>query len=206
MKVFCIGLNKTATSSLIDAWEILGYDKIYSPDKYIKDTKLNGFDKYKASNKLVKLAFNKDYNLLFDLIDKYDFFKDRPFNTNSLYKILDKHILDSKYILTTRDEDKWWKSVYNWLSNEHAQHPNEERRKHKIDLYNQHFETNIFSKETYLHYYRKYNNEVTTYFKNNPNYLEMDITNGDGWEKLCQFLDKPIPNMPFPHANANTIV
>ena len=77
MKVFCIGLNKTATSSLIDAWEILGYDKIYSPDKYIKDTNLSGIDKYKASNNLVKLAFNKDYNLLFDLIDKYDFFKTR---------------------------------------------------------------------------------------------------------------------------------
>ena len=33
----------------------------------------------------------------------------------------------------------------------------------------------------------------------------MDITKGDGWEKLCQFLDKPIPkNIPFPSNNIGT--
>ena len=25
---------------------------------------------------------------------------------------------------------------------------------------------------------------------------------GDGWESLCAFLDKPVPKMDFPHANA----
>jgi hypothetical protein len=25
---------------------------------------------------------------------------------------------------------------------------------------------------------------------------------GDGWEKLCRFLDKPIPDTPFPHSNS----
>lgn len=24
---------------------------------------------------------------------------------------------------------------------------------------------------------------------------------GDGWEPLCKFLDKPIPDVEFPHAN-----
>lgn len=24
----------------------------------------------------------------------------------------------------------------------------------------------------------------------------------DGWEPLCKFLGKPVPNVPFPHANA----
>ena len=23
----------------------------------------------------------------------------------------------------------------------------------------------------------------------------------DGWEPLCEFLDKPVPNEPFPHVN-----
>jgi hypothetical protein len=30
--------------------------------------------------------------------------------------------------------------------------------------------------------------------------LEWDIK--DGWGPLCSFLDKPIPSVPFPHANA----
>ena len=25
--------------------------------------------------------------------------------------------------------------------------------------------------------------------------------NGDGWEKLCKFLDKEVPNADFPHNN-----
>jgi hypothetical protein len=30
-------------------------------------------------------------------------------------------------------------------------------------------------------------------------YLEWEF--GDGWESLCQFLEKDVPEKPFPHAN-----
>lgn len=33
--------------------------------------------------------------------------------------------------------------------------------------------------------------------------LKMDITNGDGWKKLCPFLGKPVPDEPFPCLNAS---
>ena len=42
--------------------------------------------------------------------------------------------------------------------------------------------------------------------KNENNLLIMDITKGDGWSKLCNFLNKPIPNKPFPRAKNTTIV
>jgi Sulfotransferase domain len=29
----------------------------------------------------------------------------------------------------------------------------------------------------------------------------MDITNGDGWDKLCPFLGLDIPDTPFPKSN-----
>jgi len=29
----------------------------------------------------------------------------------------------------------------------------------------------------------------------------MDITKGDGWDKLCKFLEKPKPDVSFPHKN-----
>jgi hypothetical protein len=46
------------------------------------------------------------------------------------------------------------------------------------------------------------NKEIIDYFKfDNTKLLVMDIIKGDGWEKLCKFLDKPIPNRPFPHKN-----
>lgn len=41
---------------------------------------------------------------------------------------------------------------------------------------------------------------VCEYFKNRPkDLLIMNIFEGDGWEKLCPFLDKPVPDVPFPH-------
>ena len=37
------------------------------------------------------------------------------------------------------------------------------------------------------------------YFKNRPqDFLNLDIIGGEGWEKLCEFLGKPIPDVPFP--------
>ena len=32
--------------------------------------------------------------------------------------------------------------------------------------------------------------------------LVMDIIAGDGWDKLCPFLGKPVPEAAFPHRNA----
>jgi hypothetical protein len=29
----------------------------------------------------------------------------------------------------------------------------------------------------------------------------MDIFSGDGWAKLCDFLQQPVPRRGFPHAN-----
>ena len=46
-----------------------------------------------------------------------------------------------------------------------------------------------------------HNEEVRAYFGDSDDFLEFSIEEGDGWEKLCRFLDKPVPNVPFPHKN-----
>ena len=46
---------------------------------------------------------------------------------------------------------------------------------------------------------KRHNKMVKYYFKDRPgDLLVMDITNGDGWELLCKFLKKPIPNKKVP--------
>jgi hypothetical protein len=53
-----------------------------------------------------------------------------------------------------------------------------------------------------LKYIRERNEEIIHYFENRKSkLLVMDITKGDGWDKLCNFLNKSIPNKPFPHKN-----
>lgn len=36
-------------------------------------------------------------------------------------------------------------------------------------------------------------------------YIMMDIVKNPRWNQLCQFLDKPIPDIPFPHLNKSEI-
>ena len=201
LKVFCIGLNKTGTTSLVDAWKELGYTKIYS-----------GFDKptvvkimpnkfvFKDGN-IINSGFNNDYYILKLLISGYECMKDRPFNTNNLYRWLEKNYYNSKFILTIRDEEEWWNSVNKWLS--FTTESDKIKGEMRINLYKKHFNTTEFTKDSFIDYYRDYNNKVKEYFKGNPNFLEINICNGEGWELLCPFLDKPIPNKEFPKSNVN---
>ena len=40
------------------------------------------------------------------------------------------------------------------------------------------------------------------FFESQPDrFLHMYITDDDRWDKLCKFLDVPVPDTPFPHEN-----
>ena len=203
MKIFCIGLNKTGTSSLVDAWKELGYDKIYSG--YDKTTLIKLMpNKFKFKNdNVIKSGFNYDYNILTSMISYYTCLKDRPFNTNHLYRWIDKNYSNSKFILTIRDEEEWWDSINKWLTTITELHNTENKRNKKIELYKTHFNTTEFTKDSFIKYYRDYNDKVREYFKSNLNFLQINICDGDGWELLCPFLGKPIPNKEFPKSNVN---
>ena len=204
MKIFCIGLNKTGTTSLVDAWKELGYDKIYSRiDKTILREIMP--NKYKRNSKVItRSGFNNDFSTLKLLISGYNCFKDRPFNTNHLYSWLDANYDNSKFILTVRDENEWWDSVNRWLTKTHPNfHDTEDKRNSKIELYKDHFNTTEFTKDSFTKYYRDYNNKVREHFKGKSNFLELNICNGDGWELLCPFLEKEIPDKQFPKSNVN---
>ena len=47
--------------------------------------------------------------------------------------------------------------------------------------------------------YERHVREVEEYFKQRPrDLLVLDVCAGEGWEKLCAFLNKPVPPGPFP--------
>ena len=48
--------------------------------------------------------------------------------------------------------------------------------------------------------YATHERNVREYFAGRPeDLLVMNVTAGDGWELLCPFLGKPVPDFPFPH-------
>lgn len=116
---------------------------------------------------------------------RYDAYIDYPMGEKDLYKIIDKEFPESKFILTVRDKESFAKSYTNYFKEINKHKGFDEKKVKKI----------IEDSQTR-------NIEVQKYFKNRPDQLlVMNIIAGDDWEKLCNFLNKPIPDGPFPHRN-----
>ena len=96
-KVFCIGYNKTGTTSIGVALKQLGY-------------------RHSSFNKKVWRVYYKN-NRVMDILRytaKFDSFDDLPWLKEDMIPILDRVFLGSKFIYLTRDETSWKKSIYHW--------------------------------------------------------------------------------------------
>lgn len=171
-KVFCIGFHKTGTSSLDRALRILGYSVTGPNGQHDPDI---------ASNV---------YAMAAALTKKFDAFQDNPWPI--IYRWCHENYPDAKFILTVRDPERWYQSQGNFGENVTPM---------RKWIYGKNAGAPAGNREIYLARYNAHNAEVREYFRGNPNFVEMDVTAGDGWEKLCALVGKPIPDVPFPHAN-----
>ena len=115
------------------------------------------------------------------------------------YKYLDYKYPNSKFVLLLRDVDDWLPSI-KYIIDKHpvSSRTMDEAIKRRMILY----ETVSFDRDKFITAYHRHCENVRHYFRDRPNdLLEMNIVAGDGWEKLCPFLEKPMPSRPFPHLN-----
>lgn len=180
MKVFGIGWAKTGTTTLGSCLEILGY-------------RHQGQD--------LDLVYDvRDGNLkrIFSIVDRFDVFEDWPWVL--LYEELDRRYPGSRFILTVRDTEKWWRSYQNHINTRGARSDIREIRR---IIYG--FDENLQDKQAYVERYEGHNAAVLRYFAGRPNdLLILDWEKGHGWPELCRFLGKKEPKQPLPHANAGT--
>lgn len=184
MKVFEIGVAKTGTTSLGRAYEILGFKhKAEDPDLYLK------------------FINNYDYEILFEVIDKYDAFQDGPWHNKDVdYKILDEKYPNSKFIILERDDESWIRSNEKFYSPKY--HKDWENWEYSFLIDNRWVTQRESVIEEKLNYKKSKYLEIKEYFKDRQNdLLIMNICDGQGWEVLCPFLGKEIPNVPFPKLN-----
>jgi hypothetical protein len=114
----------------------------------------------------------------------YNAFVDYPFGYKDFYKKIDITFPGSKFILTVRNPDALEKSFYNFYKNSPGSNSILKDLPEKIKFIGER------------------NDKIISYFKNRKSQLlVMDITKDDGWDKLCKFLDKNVPNRPFPNKN-----
>jgi len=181
MKIFGIGLSKTGTTSLAQGLEVLGFKTKDNP----------GVTRYSAGD----LA-----SIDADLLEEHDALTDTPIP--SFYRQLDEAFPDAKFILTVRERDGWLKSCKKQFTERLAEKQNDALRSLFVDLYG----CVVYDEERFSNGYDRFVAGVQAYFEGRPGkLLIMDVVGGDGWEKLCPFLGKAIPDIPFPKANVTQI-
>jgi Sulfotransferase domain len=139
----------------------------------------------------------RNFEQLEDNLSKYDAFTHSPLA--AVYKELDIRFPDSKFILNIRERESWLRSVEKqWAAADLVGVP-ETGRKNRQRIYG----TNQFDREIFSRVYDQHLEDVTKHFKGrDQSLLILDVCGGEGFEKICPFLDKSIPLQPFPHRNS----
>ena len=181
MKIFGIGLSKTGTTSLAQALIALGYRTKDNPG-------LSRFAKGDLSSIDARL------------LEDHDALTDTPIP--SFYRELDAKYPNAKFILTIRDKSGWLISCKKQFTQRLADKQNEAHNQLFLDLY----ECTVFDEAKFAAGYDRFVSAVLEHFRQRPDkLLVMNVAAGDGWEKLCPFLGKPIPDVPFPKANVTWV-
>lgn len=172
-KVFGIGFHKTGTTSLAAALRILGYT-VTGPN-FVRDPDV------------ARTALRR----ALEVADRFDGFQDNPWPI--LFRELDARYPGSRFVLTTRDPDRWQDSI--------VRHFGAENTPMRAWIYG--VGSPLGNEAVYQARYRAHQASVRRHFRDRPqDLLEMDITVGEGWTRLAPFLGLPIPDVPFPHENA----
>ena len=199
-KIFCIGRNKTGTTSIKKVFKDLGF---IVGDQHNAEELL---PYYKAGN--------------FDPIIKYclsaQVFQDFPFSCPETFKYVDKAYPGSKFILTVRDSPEQW---YQSLINFHSKLFGKGKIPDKEALQQANYcwkgwvwecnrilysspETDIYNRTILINSYNEYNECVKNYFSNRPNdFIVLNISKTESYSQLMNFLGIESSFTSFPWEN-----
>jgi len=208
-KIFVIGLNKTGTTSVKKALVDFGYVVADQFDaEILSEDVLSG--NYRGLKKYLKTA---------------EVFQDLPFATRGLFRYLYKLYPDSKFILTIRDENKWFNSLNQFmekrLNNEGFIVQDVIKVKDTLNLKYRYpsfdyilgkkiwhagksyvdNDEPLFDYELCNFYFISHINEVKSFFKDKNNLLVLNIEDDEAYGKLCNFLGKEKQYSMLPHEN-----
>ncbi len=175
-KVFCIGAGKTGTSSLATAFVRLGF-------------RYKGWDPA-----LWECLLRGDYEPIFAVADRFEAFRNGPWDGFDFYRKLDERYPSAKFILTIRDTESWLRVHELQFSAEDGLR----RIPAKYWIYGY-----ADKRDEIARRYERRNDEILAHFAGRPagKLLVLEICDGEGWKELCPFLGFPVPREPFPHAN-----
>jgi hypothetical protein len=185
-KVFCIGRNKTGTTSIKKALSDLGYR----------------VGNQRQAERLIRHYRDRDFGPIIEYCHTAEAFQDVPFSWPHTYVILDQVFPKSKFILTIRDPDEWFASYLRHqkqvIGTEGTPTP-QDLQEHpyvwKGWLYDAKIwqgrpEDKFYDEEFLKGRFQRFNQNVDDYFSFKDNLLVMDVSSSDAYQRLCSFLDE----------------
>ncbi|KAJ6032637.1 hypothetical protein N7540_003369 [Penicillium herquei] len=203
MEILLLGMPRTGTISIRVAFEVLGYIPFHGrmmdemPRFYPLWTEALQAHYLKVGKPFTRLEYDK-------LFDGFNVSCNMP--GTLLADELIKAYPEAKVIVSTRDVDKWLKSMrqsvdsavqwksFDWLAPWDPEVIGPWWKYHKFTHKLRPLIAPQGERQAYLDYYARIKELV-------PEGRLLEFNPRDGWEPLCQFLEVPIPTEPFPHVN-----
>lgn len=200
-KYFCIGRNKTGTTSLKKAFQDLGF---VVGDQ--RRAELLAHEHYFAGRFEPIIAYCRSAQV----------FQDVPFSYPETYRHLDRAYPGSRFILTVRDDAEQW---YRSLTRYHARRFGRDGRVPTLeDLKRADYacpgfmvntlrvhgtpEEDPYNKDIMMAHYERHNRAVRDYFRDRPeDLLVLNVAEKGAYWKFVEFLGVNSPYQDFPWEN-----
>ncbi|MCO6441319.1 MAG: hypothetical protein J5I81_09590 [Nitrococcus mobilis] len=199
-RVFCIGPNKSGTTSLGAFLASAGF-RVAPQSK---------------GEMLLHDWARGDFRRLIKLCRQYEAFQDVPFSYPNTYRALFEAFPDTKFILTKRNSaEEWYQSVIRFhakivgkgrvpTADDLKAFPyryvgwlwDAQRLRYGID------EQTLYDPEIYKAAYRTHLKEAVAYFSDKPGHLlEVNLSDPQASEKILEFLELTDLSLQMPHLN-----
>lgn len=181
--VFGIGLSKTGTSSLDAALEVLGFRTFHMPPM------TRARPEPGAEIRLDWTWWVHRFDALTDL------------SPAAVWQELDARYPNARFIYTPREMERWLDSCRRQFTPELNENRKAQGQLWINDLRTAFYGAEVFDRDLYRAAYKRHEAAVLAHFEGRDDFLQYDLIGGAGWEPLCAFLDRPVPDRPFPKAN-----
>ena len=98
--------------------------------------------------------------------------------------------------------DAWLRSSEQHFSREHHEATAAQPQfQDAVALYCHMYGRPWFQRDAFVSVYQRHERDVREFFAGSSRFTTIDIGAGDGWQTLAGFLEKDIPDVPFPQSN-----
>lgn len=202
-KIFCIGMNKTGTTSVESAFRNMGLrlGRQRDGERLLEDWRAGRFDR------------------ILDLARTADAFQDVPFSLPGTYEVLDAEFPDAKFVLTVRSSaERWFESIDRFtrkrLGVDRAITAEDLRDDPYVSKgWSWRFWESVFDAdprnpldaERLMKVYRRHNEAVLRHFQDRPDrLLVLDVGGADAAGRLSRHVGRSLGRGGLPCLNAST--